>query len=115
MGLRDAIAAGKNEIITTAEKIISSLEIDEQIRKAVVKSETHIFVSFPRSTNMHIIQQEVVRQITEEGFEVEWEKTCCSEAKMEHYSGYNWECAKCGHIRPDDGAHGRIRISWDSD
>lgn len=82
MGLRDAIDAGKGDIKSTAEEVIVSLNIEEQIRQAVVLNRSSISVSFNKSNNMYIIQQEVVRQIVEEGFQVKWEKSCCSEADI---------------------------------
>ena len=119
MGLRDAVDAGMAEIRTTAEGIIASLKIEEKIKQAVFLGETLIDVPFRRGKNMHIIQEEVVRQIREEGFEVEYDYPCCTNARHDNYSDHFIACSECGTrwLREDyhaSSGYGRIQISWDS-
>ena len=127
MGLRDAIDAGREEIRTTAEEIISHHGIEELIKRAVVRSETRVSVSFDSKTrrisngNLYVIQQEVVRQITEEGFKVEWEKPCCPDAVIRNRGGRGYvdkpDDYYCETCKADDLVagvrYGRITINWD--
>lgn len=123
MGLRDAIDAGRKEIKTTAEQVFASLKIEEQIKQAVVLGYSSIYVGFYKSKNMHVIQQEVVRQISEEGFTVEWENSCCPntelpppEVGVEYPERVN--CEECNaEIRSNPWPRflfGHMTISWDS-
>ena len=124
MGLRDAIDAGREEIRTTAEEIISHHGIEELIKRAVVRAETRVSVSFDSKTrrisngNLYVIQQEVVRQITEEGFKVEWEKPCCPDTVIRNRAGsYEPGDYYCETCKADDLVagvrYGRITINWD--
>ena len=134
MGLRDAIDAGREKIRTTAEEVISYEGIEKLIKQAVVRGETSISVSFHEQTrkiskgNLYVIQQEVVRQITEEGFKVEWEKPCCPDAYIKNHGGDyyfderhrqtqrrpdNYYCSYCKTVPSStDLYYGRITINW---
>jgi len=139
MGLRDAIDAGINEIRDIAEEVIASLKIEQQIKQAVIVGEKSVSVSFRKSKNMHVIQQEVVRQITEEGFEVKWRRSCCPEpdvyssrerdyekehenrrrSKIGHTRVVYVGCFRCSSCdaylgRTEEDCFGNITISWNS-
>lgn len=132
MGLRDAIDAGINEIRDIAEEVIASLKIEQQIKQAVIVGEKSVSISFRKSKNMHVIQQEVVRQITEEGFEVTWRKSCCPETDVRYSTKEEmrrmqqidkvmgtrgWFCCKiCDAYLSgtEEDCFGKITISWNS-
>ena len=118
MGLRDAIDAGMAEIRTTAEGIIASLKIAEKIKQATFSGETFIDVSFKKGRNLYIIQEEVVRQIVEEGFEVEHVYPCCANPNHDIYEDDYIQCSGCGSVffRSSDDImdYVRMTISWDS-
>ena len=118
MGLRDAIDAGRKEIKTTAEQVFASLKIEEQIKQAVVLGYSSIYVGFYKSKNMHVIQQEVVRQISEEGFTVEWENSCCPNTELPPIISERVNCEECNaEIRSNPWPRflfGHMTISWDS-
>ena len=124
MGLRDALNAGRNEIRLTAEEMIASLNIEEQLKQAVVLGQTLLSIPFKQSENMLVIQQEVVRQITEDGFVVEWETPCCPNARMEKCRSKDsklpiktiyWYCHSCDSNRYGDHKYpyGHITIKGD--
>ena len=132
MGLRDAIDAGRNEIRGIAEEVIASLKIEPQIKQAVLVGEKSVSISFRKSKNMHVIQQEVVRQITEEGFEVTWRKSCCPETDVRYSTKEEmrrvqqisevmgtrgwFRCKICDAYLggTEEDCFGKITISWDS-
>ena len=82
MALRDAIANGLAEIRETAEELILDLQIELQIKNAVVRHETSIFVELPSGTNLFVIHSEMIKQIVDEGFHVEYRRPCCEEPDM---------------------------------
>lgn len=125
MSLRDAIDAGRDVIRNSAEKLIQFHKIDELIKNAVILGQNKISVSFSKTSNMHVIQQEVVRQIREEGFEVEWVKSCCPNTEVVLHStrrdGFKeiqtFKCKHCVHVtwseRNPTNIYGNITISWE--
>jgi hypothetical protein len=117
MGLRDAIDAGRNEIRTTAESVIESLRIEKQIKEAVVQGRSSISVEFKQHDNMYVIQEEVIRQISAEGFTVKWEKSCCPNTYItSNPSSTQRRCIRCKaeFNRPyPRNMFGHITISWD--
>ena len=128
MGLRDALDAGRDEIRSTAKRLIETLGIEAKIKQAVIVNDNSISLSFERSENMHVIQREVVRQIKEEGFRVTWKKSCCPKTIERNLDGQSyetykarggksneWKCVKCHQsVKPASGRlYGWIRISWD--
>ena len=117
MALRDSIANGLAEIRETAEELILDLQIELQIKNAVVRHETSIFVELPSGTNLFVIHREMIKQIEDEGFHVEYRQPCCEEPDMfplyEDDEDTGYECDNC-----DDGTsyskplYGSIEISW---
>jgi hypothetical protein len=100
MGLRDSIRAGKEELATFAAQLIETYGIAGKIKNAVFRGESMVSIEINGRNNFKVILDEMIKQITAEGFNVDSNIPCCwkvSEVDYKWSSNTNHAHRICNH------------------